>query len=789
MVHCISGHYEQQVSISCSVDYILFMVHACSSPDAFNLDAALASLGQNQLQLLQSLWEGVDYGIFILDVLDDGKNFRYAAFNPMMARISPIPVAILLDRTIRDILPASMSQRYHDRYGSVVETGEPLRFEESFCHEGVTSLWMMQIHPLRDQYGQVNQLLVTASDLNPQSDLIGELQASQTKLQASERKFRHLVEEANDVIGTWELDSVSSYLSPSFRTHFGYDPADWVGQSFLPLVHPDDLAIYLATNRQVIETAEQRIGLEFRHRHQEGHWIWVSMNLAPVQSPQGKITGLQGILRDIGDRKAAEQAMRDYALQQAMLNQLSNQIRYSLDLNAVITIAIESIRSMLNIDACGFAWYQPKTTPPTWHLIQEAKVAGQPSSLGIYPVSVVGNLEQLLMGQDIFYVDDATTCTDPTHREFLATIGCQSEMMLSIQTQSEHIGVIICTHHSSQRRWRPDELDLLKAISNPLAIAIDQAALYADSQMKGIELQQTLRELQHTQSQIVQSEKMSSLGQLVAGIAHEINNPVNFIHGNVAHAQGYAQDLLELIELYRHTYPDPGQSIRDKINHIDLPFVQEDLLKSLRSMQVGTIRIREIVSSLRIFSRLDEADIKPVDIHEGIDSTLMILQSRIKAAAKGAGINIVKDYGPLPAIECFAGQLNQVFMNILANAIDALEECDRHRSATQIAEVPSQICISTELDGDTHVLIRIADSGGGIPKDIQARIFDPFFTTKAVGKGTGMGMSISYQIVTDRHRGQLLCHSILGQGTEFVVRIPVTQQRQDDTLTQALNQA
>jgi PAS domain S-box-containing protein len=299
-------------------------------------------------------------------------------------------------------------------------------------------------------------------------------------------------------------------------------------------------------------------------------------------------------------------------------------------------------------------------------------------------------------------------------------------------------------------------------------------------QEKNDRLKKALKELKQTQNQLIQAEKMSSLGQLVAGVAHEINNPVSFVYGNLIHAQNYATDLLHILELYQQQFPDPGLLIQSEMEMMDLDFIKEDFPKLVDSMQVGADRIREIVRSLKTFSRHDEAELKTIDIHQGIESTLMILRNRIKPHGKYLGIEIIKQYKNPLKIECYAGQLNQVFMNILCNGIDALQEAMENGYFSGENNGSSlhkpKIWIKTDLDPcQQNLQITITDNGPGISSESCAKLFDPFFTTKPVGKGTGLGLSISYQIIVERHRGKIWCNSQPTSGAEFVIEIPVQQ--------------
>nr|WP_298916173.1 ATP-binding protein [uncultured Nostoc sp.] len=313
----------------------------------------------------------------------------------------------------------------------------------------------------------------------------------------------------------------------------------------------------------------------------------------------------------------------------------------------------------------------------------------------------------------------------------------------------------------------------------PQALALPSPA---ELEAANCQLKLTLKELENTQAQLIQTEKMSSLGQLVAGIAHEINNPVSFIEGNIVIVNEYIRDLLNLITFSQECNYHLVSEIQAYIEEIDLDFIKEDLPKILSSMRMGVERISKLVLSLRNFSRLDEAGKKEVDVHEGLDSTLLILQNRLEAKGNHPDIQVIKEYGNLPKVECYPGQLNQVFMNILNNSIDTLKEsitgCHllvdnvKITRNQQLTAKNLQIRIYTEVLDSNQVIIRIADNGCGMTEEIMQKIFDPFFTTKPVGSGTGLGMSISYQII-NKHGGQLKCISAPFQGTEFIIQIPI----------------
>jgi GAF domain-containing protein len=470
------------------------------------------------------------------------------------------------------------------------------------------------------------------------------------------------------------------------------------------------------------------------------------------------------------------------AKQQSALFGVITKIRESLDVKAIFKATTTEIRRLLSADRVAVFRFSPDSYEQGEFISEDVQEGFSQTVGDKINACCFGNRYALEYnrGQIQAVADIYQTGLSECHINILEQFQVRADLVVPLLKGDELWG-FLCIHQcTAPRIWENSEIDFIKQIAAHLSVALQQSELLSQTQQQTEQLANALKNLQQTQTQLIQTEKMGSLGQLIAGVAHEINNPVNFIYGNLSYTNQYANDLLAMLNLYEQHFPDSHPEIVAKADAIDLAFLSEDLPKIISSLKIGADRIRKLVLSLRNFSRIEEAEMKAVDIHEGIDSTLVILQHRFKATPKSPSIEIIKTYGELPLVDCYASQLNQVFMNVLSNALDALEEYNTSRTLAEVKNSPSKITIQTNIKQETSaklptVVIQITDNGPGMSQETIAKIFDPFFTTKSIGKGTGLGLSISYQIVVEKHGGIFKCSSEIGQGTEFWIEIPLRQ--------------
>lgn len=469
------------------------------------------------------------------------------------------------------------------------------------------------------------------------------------------------------------------------------------------------------------------------------------------------------------ERKAAE---REKALAATV-----EKIRQSLDIDTIFATSTEEVRRLLEVDRVTIYRFGPdwsgefvaESLAQAWTPVKKI-VSAMSTTSYTYADDYLQETQggNFANGKSIVIKDIYSANYSICHIALLELMEARAYMIVPIFQGEKLWGLLAAYQNIKPRDWQEDEVDLLMQIGTQLGVGLQQAELLEQTQRQKEELTQTLKELQHTQSQLIQSEKMAGLGQLVAGVSHEINNPISFIDGNITYVTEHAENLFKILRLYQKQYPQATGEIQKQAAALDLDFISDDLPKILTSMKMGADRISRLVLSLRTFSRLAEAGMKPVDLHEGIDSTLLILQHRLQSQTNSFAIEVVKQYGELPPLVCYPAQINQVFMNILNNAIDALENSQK---AGKIIDNP-KIWIRTEVIEGNTILIWIADNGCGIPEMMRSRIFEPFFTTKQPGQGTGLGLSISYQIIVEKHGGNIKCVSEPGNGSEFCIQIP-----------------
>jgi PAS domain S-box-containing protein len=707
-------------------------------------------LQPNSLEFLQKVINTTSDPIFVKD-----EQHRWILFNDAFGNFIGVNREELLGKSDYDFFPKAEADIFWEKDRLVLELGIDDENEEQITRKGGN------IHTIstkkscfKDEQGnkyivgiirditnrklleetlkqiveeleyRVEERTVNLQEAIAQLELeVAERKQAEAKIKESFNLINAVVEGTSDMI--FVKDSQGNYVlaNSAFIHSVGKTKSEIIGSNDTMLFPPEVAQQVMAIERLVIAsgnslTFEQILPLS-------GELKTFLMTKNPYRNAEGKIIGLIAIARDITERKLAEGKQRESQELLRLVMDNIPQLIFWKDCNSVY-------------QGCNYNF---------------ARAAGVGE-----PRNIVGKTDY-----DLPWTKEESDWYRECDRRVIENNTAEYHIL---ETQKQADG---------KETWADTcKIPLHDAQGNVIGVlgtyedVTERKQVEALLQEKNQRLEQALSELQQAQTHLIQSEKMSSLGQLVAGVAHEINNPVNFIHGNLVHANQYMNDLLYLLQLYQDHCPCSHPDLIEKEEEIDLEFLRTDLPKLLSSMQVGADRIRAIVQSLRHFSRIDEAEVKDVDIHEGIESTLMILSNRLKVKPDRPAIEVIKQYGKLPLVECYAGQLNQVFMNIISNAIDALEERIKQETGHQ-----PKIWINTDFVEPNRVKIRIADNALGMAETVREHLFDAFFTTKSIGKGTGLGMSISYQIVTGKHGGTLDCNSTFGEGTEFIVEIPI----------------
>lgn len=677
-------------------------------------------------------------------------NLRYVLVSQAWVKLLGVPRLKLIGTGIYDSLPIALNHRHalerclsggQMRYSAEVELEN---------RDRLLQLYQLQVQPWYSDDGSTGGIVLALSptqDVKSLQQQLAQEIAEREHFEESFHKVGTALESANDAVCITDERGQPIYLNLAFNELFAYELRELQYSSQFIRLFANE-AIAQAIHNAVMHGGNWSSELDMYDRYRQAIPVFLRVN--PVKNHMGTVVGSTYVCTNIRDRKAAEAEInKSFAALGATLEATADGILV-LDAIGNIIICNQKFVDLLRIPKRIFSSHDDS------HIL---KYVAKRVKSAKYLHTFGKGLEDDQNSFEVVQLDDGRT--------------------LECYSQPQHI-----FDSCAGRVW--SLRDITERLASEALVRASEEKYRLQAEM----LELALQELKSTQSQLIQAEKMSGLGQLVAGIAHEINNPVNFIYGNLSYADSYTKELLGLVEMYRQTYPEPTEAIAEKLTEIDIDFLTEDFVKLVSSIRLGAERIQKIVQSLNKFSRSDEEGCKFVDIHEGIDSTLLILQSRLKASCLRPEILVEKHYGDLPPIECYAGQLNQVFMNLLGNAIDALDEDAKNNVSWQIiSERPqwvrldgkvSQIVIKTELQDGDRLLIKVADNGNGVPDNIRNRLFDLFFTTKPVGKGTGLGLSISYQIVTEVHHGKLSFNSELTKGTEFIIDIPLLQPKAFD---------
>lgn len=678
----------------------------------------------------------------------------------------------IVGKSLYEVWPQKIADVFASDNQKVLTGGVPLELEEIVPHKDGLHTYITVKFPLHDVNGVPYAVCGISTDIT-------ERKKEQEKIQQQKELLQTIFDNIPVMISQSDPNGKIVLLNRQIKRVLGWSEADLGKFDLLAEGYPDP-----EYRKQVLDVILAANGewYDMKTRAKDGRFIDTSW--ANIKLSDGSYIGIG---QDITARKqrellekiqklALEMVAQGYSLQE-ILHVLTQKLeRLLTQIYAAIVLCDE--------DGQKSQVFASHKLSPSFVLAKDSKKFSRNSASGETAA---------YFGKRVIVEDIATDPLCANFKQLALSHGlaaCWYEPILSEKGQVLGTFELYFTKArlsaaQHQQRLSPNsgELKIIESLARLISLIIERKHLEAAERQKTQELEQAYSELKRTQSRLIQTEKMSSLGQLVAGIAHEINNPVSFIHGNINHAKNYFQDLMGLVQLYQQTYPHPTPEIETLLSDIELDFIEEDWSKLMTSMRVGTQRIADIVVSLRNFSRLDEKELKSVDIHEGIDSTLLILQHRLRAEGDRPEIEVIKDYGQLPKFNCYASQLNQVFLHLLNNAIDVLKSKSSPRMITISTDVVNiqhsivsdnkqQITNNQQLT-TSYIVIKIADNGHGMSEETQQQIFEPFFTTKPVGSGTGLGLAISHQIVVEKHHGRISCLSTLNQGTEMIVELPL----------------